>query len=57
MLMGNIMWYPELFLLRYVPPVAKLIDERNVESCRLSLVTLKVQNLAKDTNKLCVEVI
>ncbi|XP_019764988.1 WASH complex subunit 4 isoform X2 [Dendroctonus ponderosae] len=53
MLMGNIMWYPELFLLRYVPPIVKLIDQRVVESCRLSLVTLRVQNLTKETNKLC----
>ncbi|KAF7268514.1 hypothetical protein GWI33_018392 [Rhynchophorus ferrugineus] len=52
-LIGNIMWYPEHFLLKHVQSLTKHIDEKSIESYRLNYINIMVQNFPKDTNQLC----
>ncbi|XP_060537430.1 WASH complex subunit 4 [Cylas formicarius] len=54
-LIGNIVWYPEQFFLKNVQSLAKYIDQKNIESNRLTQIHIKNQNLPKETNLLCLQ--
>lgn len=55
-LIGNILWYPEQFLLKHLNSLEKYIDERAIENHRLNLVSVKNSNFPKECNSLCLQV-
>ncbi|CAG9854952.1 unnamed protein product [Phyllotreta striolata] len=55
-LIGNIMWYPEQFLLKHLNVLHKYIDERAIENHRLNLVSIRNSNYPKECSALCLQV-
>lgn len=53
-LIGNIVWYPEEFLLKHIPSLAKTIDLKLWTQSRQTQLTTKCQNLAKECQSLSV---
>ncbi|RZC39896.1 WASH complex subunit 7, partial [Asbolus verrucosus] len=54
-LCGNVLWYPEQFLLKHIPTMVKFIDEKTVDSTRLTKIALRSQNLPKETHMLSLQ--
>ncbi|CAH0562284.1 unnamed protein product [Brassicogethes aeneus] len=48
-LIGNIMWYPEIFFLKHVQVMVKFIDIKTIESQRITHITSKYQMLPKES--------
>lgn len=55
-LSGNILWYPEKFLLKHIPSLTKQIDLKNLSNTRLTQIAIRSQNLPKETHSLCFQV-
>lgn len=55
-LFGNVLWYPEHFLLKHLHPFTKLIDEKSIENSRIALITNKSHTLPKESVMLCAQV-
>lgn len=55
-LCGNVLWYPEQFLIKHIPSLIKIIDEKTFENIRLTKIALRSQNLPKDTHLLSLQV-
>ncbi|CAG9826231.1 unnamed protein product [Diabrotica balteata] len=55
-LIGNVLWYPEQFLLKHLSILEKYIDERAIENHRLNLVNVKNSNFPKESSSLCLQV-
>lgn len=49
-LIGNVMWYPEQFLLKHIHSFNSYIDEKIIEDQRTALIQNKRSNLPKDVN-------
>ncbi|XP_018567265.1 WASH complex subunit 4 isoform X2 [Anoplophora glabripennis] len=54
-LIGNILWYPEQFLLKHIQNSEKYINEKTVDSYRLSILQYKSQTLPKESDILCAQ--
>ncbi|KAJ3639981.1 hypothetical protein Zmor_003307 [Zophobas morio] len=54
-LCGNILWYPEHFLLKHIPSLSKFIDERTVDNIRLTKIALRSQSLPKESHLLSLQ--
>lgn len=55
-LCGNVLWYPEQFLLKHVPSLTKFIDEKTVDNVRLTKIALRSQSLPKESHALSLQV-
>ncbi|XP_056631164.1 WASH complex subunit 4 [Diorhabda sublineata] len=55
-LIGNIIWYPEKFLLKHFSILQKYIDERAIENNRLNLISVKTSNFPKESSIICLNV-
>lgn len=55
-LIGNIMWYPEQFLLKHIHSIEKYIDQKSIENHRVNLTSNKTLNFSKDSNTICSQV-
>lgn len=49
-LVGNIMWYPEQFLLKHIHSFNSYVDEKSIENQRTALIQSKSINLPKEVN-------
>ncbi|KAJ8910819.1 hypothetical protein NQ315_004679, partial [Exocentrus adspersus] len=54
-LIGNILWYPEQFLLKHAPALSSYINEKSLEDYRLNIVQTRSQMLPKESNYLCIQ--
>ncbi|KAG5896826.1 hypothetical protein JTB14_032067 [Gonioctena quinquepunctata] len=55
-LIGNIMWYPEQFLLKHVHSIEKYIDEKAIDNHRLNLFNVRNINFPRESGILCLQV-
>lgn len=55
-LSGNIVWYPEFFLVKHIPSLEKHLDFKALRNFRLSQIANRSQNLPKETHTLCLQV-
>lgn len=55
-LFGNIVWYPEKFLVKHIPSLEKQLDFKALRNFRLTQITTRSQNLQKDSHQLCLQV-
>ncbi|XP_023014098.2 strumpellin and WASH-interacting protein [Leptinotarsa decemlineata] len=55
-LIGNIMWYPEQFLLKHIHSLEKQIDEKVIENHRLNLINARNTNYPRESIVLCMQV-
>lgn len=56
-LSGNIVWYPERFLVKHIPSLEKHLDFKALRNFRLTQIANRSQNLPKETHTLCMQVI
>lgn len=56
-LFGNIVWYPERFLVKHVPPLEKQLDFKVLKNLRLTQIANRSQNLPKECHHLCLQVV
>lgn len=56
-LYGNVLWYPEQFLIKHVPVISKLFDEKIFLTNRQTHIANRSHNLLKDSYVLCTQVI
>lgn len=59
-LVGNVLWFPEQFLLAHLTHMAKLIDKKaqqTVQSRRQAYLQQKAQSLPKETRTFCLQVL
>lgn len=52
-LFGNIVWYPEYFLVKHIPSLEKQLDFKALRNYRLLQITNRSQNLPKEAHQLC----
>ncbi|KAL1493027.1 hypothetical protein ABEB36_011169 [Hypothenemus hampei] len=50
-IVGNIIWYPEKFLLKHIVSPSKVIDEKTIDTHRLAEFKARIASLPKETNK------
>jgi hypothetical protein len=58
-LSGNILWFPERFLLAHLTNMAKLVDKKTqqtVQSRRQTYLQQKAQSLPKEARTFCLQV-
>ena len=58
-LVGNVLWFPEQFLLGHLTHMAKLIDKKtqqSVQGRRQAYLQQKAQSLLKETHSFCLQV-
>lgn len=55
-LSGNIVWYPERFLVKHIVSLEKQIDFKTLKNIRLAHIANRSQNLPKETYMLCLQV-
>lgn len=54
-LFGNIVWYPERFLVKHIPSLEKQLDFKALRNFRLTQIANRSQNLPKETHQLCLQ--
>ncbi|KAK4871515.1 hypothetical protein RN001_015639 [Aquatica leii] len=54
-IVGNIVWYPEVFLTKHIPSLNKNLDIKLFANSRLALMASRSQNLPKEAHQLCVQ--
>ncbi|KAF5274542.1 hypothetical protein FQA39_LY07154 [Lamprigera yunnana] len=55
-IVGNIVWYPEVFLTKHIPVLSKNLDVNLFAHNRVTLITNRSQNLPKEAHQLCAQV-
>lgn len=49
-MVGNILWYPEEFLVKYIPSLRKQLDLKLLAQNRATQVNVRSQNLSKEAH-------
>lgn len=55
-LFGNIVWYPEQFLVKHIPSLEKQLDFKALRNFRLAQINSRSQHLPKESHSLCLQV-